>query len=331
MTHPTYHLRSAEATLLAFDLVHSELIPYMKRHNIKRPLQLCGVPRGGVPAAYLVQRAAEQQYLEVNLTDDMRQADVLIDDIIDSGHTKKRVLELIERSDVALEAAEFPRLFVALIDKTAPDTPAMRVLPQLRDSWIVFPWEQTNALHDTSADDIPRRLLQFVGEDPNREGLRETPARFLKAWRAYTSGYSMEPSDVLKTFEDGAEHVDEMVIVRDIPLYSHCEHHLAPFFGVAHVAYIPNGKVVGLSKLARLVDMYARRLQVQERLTQQVAHALETHLAPRGVGVVVSCRHMCMEARGVRASGTSTVTSCLLGVLKEDVAARAELLRLLRP
>jgi GTP cyclohydrolase I len=159
--------------------------------------------------------------------------------------------------------------------------------------------------------------------------LRETPARFLRAWEDYTQGYKQDPVEVLKTFEDGAQNVDEMVLVRDIPVYSHCEHHLAPFFGVAHVGYIPNGRVVGLSKLARLVDVYARRLQVQERLTQQVAYALHAALSPVGVGVVVKCRHLCMEARGVMAAGTSTVTSCMLGALREEHSARAELLRLI--
>ena len=129
--------------------------------------------------------------------------------------------------------------------------------------------------HDKSGDDIAVRLLQFIGENPERGGLLETPKRFIKAWRQHSSGYGVDPKDVLKTFEDGAESYDEMVLVRDIPVYSHCEHHLAPFFGVAHVAYIPNGSIVGLSKLSRLVDIFARRLQVQERLTNEIADAMK--------------------------------------------------------
>lgn len=188
----------------------------------------------------------------------------------------------------------------------------------------------SNAHYTEAERQIIRDLLAFVGEDPAREGLQETPDRVLKAWSFYTKGYHEQPSDVLKVFQDGAEKVDELVLVRDIPVYSHCEHHLAPFFGVAHVGYIPSGRVVGLSKLARVVDVFARRLQVQERLTQQVAHALHDALNPVGVGVVVQCRHLCMESRGVRTSGTSTVTSCLLGALKDRAEARAEFLALAR-
>lgn len=173
-----------------------------------------------------------------------------------------------------------------------------------------------------------RELLTYIGENPDRGGLVETPDRVMRAWQFYSHGYKEQPHEVLKVFEDGAERVDELVLVRDIPVYSHCEHHLAPFFGVAHIGYIPNGRVVGLSKLARLTNVFARRLQVQERLTQQIAHALHEALRPVGVGVVVNCRHLCMEARGVRTSGSNTVTSCLLGALKDEGPARAEFLGL---
>lgn len=178
--------------------------------------------------------------------------------------------------------------------------------------------------------DIPLALLRMIGEDPEREGLRETPARFVTAWREWAAGYGQDPEAVLKAFGDGADKVDELVLVRDIPVYSHCEHHLAPFFGHAHVAYIPNGRIVGLSKIPRLVQVFMRRLQVQERLTQQIAHAIQKGLQPAGVGVVLECRHLCMESRGVRVPGTTTTTSCLLGALKADPAARAEFMRLVR-
>ena len=178
---------------------------------------------------------------------------------------------------------------------------------------------------------VAKMLRHFECEDqdtPLRGGLMETPTRFVKAMYQYTSGYHVEPADLLKGFDDGAEGYDEMVIVRDIPLFSLCEHHLAPFFGKATVAYIPDGKVVGLSKLARVVDAYARRFQVQERLTTQIADLLDNELSPKGVGVVVTCRHLCMEARGVQVHGTSTVTSALRGVIKDKPEARAEFLRL---
>ena len=178
--------------------------------------------------------------------------------------------------------------------------------------------------------DLVRRLLVLVGEDPEREGLQETPLRFLKALAEYTRGYQENPEDVLKVFEDGAQSVDEMVIVRDIPVYSLCEHHLAPFFGRVHIGYVPDKRILGLSKLSRLVEVYARRLQVQERLTNQIADALDTHLQPLGVAVVIECRHMCMESRGVRHTGTSTVTSALRGSVKNNPDTRKEFLSLIR-
>ena len=174
-----------------------------------------------------------------------------------------------------------------------------------------------------------RRLLSFIGEDPDREGLRETPERFLKAWSEYTRGYREKPEDVLKVFEDGAQSVDEMVIVRDIPVYSLCEHHLAPFFGKAYVGYVPDQRILGLSKISRLVEIFSRRLQVQERLTNQIADALHTHLQPLGVAVVIECRHMCMESRGVRHTGTATVTSALRGSIKSNADTRREFLSLI--
>lgn len=162
---------------------------------------------------------------------------------------------------------------------------------------------------------ISQLLTQVIGQ-PMREGLAETPKRVIKAWAHWTGGYGVDIAELLKVFEDGAEGYDEMVMVRDIPIYSKCEHHLADIFGTATIAYIPNGKVVGLSKLSRLADAFARRLQVQERLTCQIADALMEHLQPKGVGVIVRARHMCMESRGLCQQGHHTVTSALRGVLK---------------
>jgi GTP cyclohydrolase I len=170
-------------------------------------------------------------------------------------------------------------------------------------------------------------LLQIAGEDATREGLLETPARVVKAWQQWTRGYSMRAEDILKVFEDGAQDYDGMVLVKDIPIYSKCEHHLADIFGTACIAYIPNGKIVGLSKLSRLADMFARRLQVQERLTTQIANALQEHLQPLGVGVLVRARHMCMESRGICQQGHHTVTTALRGAMKDDARTRAEFLQ----
>lgn len=169
-------------------------------------------------------------------------------------------------------------------------------------------------------------LLANVDPNPKRGGLVETPLRAAKAWQEWTSGYSKNPADILKVFEDGAEGCDEMVVVKDIPVYSHCEHHLAPIFGTATVGYLPDKCIVGLSKLNRLVDMYARRLQVQERLTNDIAGALMEHLKPRGVGVVIKARHMCMESRGIKQANTSTITSSMLGLFRTDASCRQEFL-----
>ena len=175
-----------------------------------------------------------------------------------------------------------------------------------------------------------RRLLSSLGEDPDRPGLVETPHRVSKAWKHWTSGYGQDPVELLKAFEDGAEQYNELIVVRGIPVYSHCEHHLAPFFGKATVGYLPNGKIVGLSKLTRLVDCFAKRLQVQERMTIQIANALMEVLEPKAVGVVIKCRHLCMESRGIRTPGEETITSAMLGELQPNLALRTEFLALAR-
>ena len=174
-----------------------------------------------------------------------------------------------------------------------------------------------------------RDILEAIGEDPDRDGLLDTPARVARFYSEVCSGLREDPTVHLqKTFE--ADH-DEMVMVRDIPLYSLCEHHLVPFVGKAHVAYIPNGegKITGLSKLARLVDSYARRPQVQERLTKQVAQAIDDTLKPQAVLVVIEAEHLCMSMRGVRKPGASTVTSAVHGLFRDSVASRAEVMRFL--
>ena len=172
-----------------------------------------------------------------------------------------------------------------------------------------------------------RRMLVLLGEDPNREGLRKTPERFEKALRFLTSGYRQDAETIL----NGATFsvcYDEMVVVKDIEVYSLCEHHLLPFFGKCHVAYIPSKKVIGLSKVARLVNMYARRMQIQERLTNQIAKAIEQKLSPQGVGVIIEARHLCMVMRGVEKQQSSAVTSAMLGAFRENKQTRDEFLAL---
>jgi GTP cyclohydrolase IA len=172
-----------------------------------------------------------------------------------------------------------------------------------------------------------RTLLRWAGDDPDREGLRETPKRVLRAYRDWFSGYGINPEDYLRrTFEEVGGY-DEMIVLRDIGFESHCEHHIAPFIGRAHVGYLPTNRVVGISKLARVVDGFARRLQVQEKMTAQIAECIERVLKPRGVGVVVDASHMCMTTRGVHKRGVSMITSKMLGTFREDARTRGEFLR----
>lgn len=288
----------------------SKLVPLIRiALTVKDTVKLYAIPRGGIPAMYAILGMAEPLVLSrLRVTEDPSEADIFIDDIIDSGETMRRYSD------------EYPgRPFYALVDKTSGEDSTL--------GWVVFPWEgmQENGLESNVV-----RLLQYIGEDPAREGLLETPMRVAAAWSEWCSGYAVDPKHVLKSFEDGAANYDEMVLVKDIPFYSHCEHHLAPFFGTASVAYIPQGRIVGLSKLSRLVDVFARRLQVQERLTAQIVDALVEGLAPKGAGVLIKARHLCMESRGIQQQGHTTLTCALRGAMKDDAKARNEFLDLTR-
>ena len=293
------YLTNTDCRSLAISLSNRIMAFYTKIEPPRR-IAIFGVPRGGVPVCYLL-ASIKSIYLVV---DDPENADFIIDDIIDSGDTYSSWSKM------------FPAIpFLSLVK------------PNDYPGWVVFPWEGDA---EGSIESNITRLLQFIGENPSRQGLQETPKRVAKAWQHWTSGYSKKPEDILKVFEDGADGCDEMVIIKNIPFYTHCEHHLAPFFGTASVTYIPDGKIVGLSKISRIVDMFSRRLQVQERLTNQIADALNNNLHPKGVGVVITARHLCMESRGICQQGHSTVTSALRGVLKENPSARAEFLELIK-
>ena len=270
--------------------------------GMDNPARIYGIPRGGIPVAYLL----GGYFRSGSIVDDIKKANIIVDDLVDSGATRDRY-----------QAMNPNAKFISLINK------------EDFNDWVTFPWEKSDT-ENTSADDIPIRLLQFIGEDITRGGLKETPKRFLKAWAHWSNGYKQNPEDIMKTFEDGAEKYDEMVLVKDIPVYSHCEHHLAPFFGIAHVAYIPDKKVLGLSKISRLVDIFAQRLQVQERLTSQIADSMMEHLKPKGVAVIIDCRHMCMESRGIQRQGSSTITSSMKGVFLEKPEVRAEFMGLIK-
>ena len=261
-----------------------------RKHNVY------GVPRGGMIAAGFLKYA--------NRVTTPEQADIILDDIIDSGATRDRFKRLYPDKD-----------FVALVDKTG----AQKDL-----GWVVFPWEKEDVV---SASDIVIRQLQYIGEDVTREGLLDTPSRVIRSWQELYSGYHKDVADVFKVFKDGA--CDEMVLLKNIEFYSTCEHHMLPFFGKAHIAYVPDGKVVGISKLARLLEVFARRLQIQERLGQQITEALIDNLKPKGAACILEAQHFCMTSRGVQKQDSIMVTSSLTGVFREIPEARSELLMLI--
>ena len=286
---------------LAGDM-QNEIMNALDVKGTTRRLGVYAVPRGGIPARLAL---FALDYFSVFYTqDDPALADVIVDDLIDTGATFDRF-------------AHLGKPFFALIDK--------RTWAHGND-WVVWPWEGDAS---SGIEDHIRRLIQYAGDDPTREGMSETPKRVAKAWRHWCGGYDVDPASFLKTFEDGAEGAKEMVVVRDIPFFSHCEHHMAPFFGTATVGYIPNGRIVGLSKLNRLVDCFARRFQVQERMSAQIADAIDNHLGALGVGVIVTARHMCVESRGIAQHGSETTTSALRGVMIEGTQ-RQEFLLLAR-
>jgi GTP cyclohydrolase I len=227
-------------------------------------------------------------------------ADIILDDLIDSGRTSVKW------------AKQYPgKPFVVLFDKRTEDL-----------GWLVFPWEDEEA----DREDLVVRQLEVIGEDPTREGLLDTPARVVKAWDFMYGGYNADLSPYEKAvFME--PNTDEMIILKNIEFYSTCEHHMLPFFGKAHVGYIPiKGKVIGVSKMARVVDAYSRRLQIQERLTAQVAVWLKKHLKPKGVAVVMEAQHLCMMARGVQKQNSVMTTSAMYDSFRQDMSAREEFL-----
>jgi GTP cyclohydrolase I len=263
-----------------------------------------GVPRGGVPIAIELSKM-----LGAPLLSQPRRGCLVVDDVADSGKTLARYADyrqavLFAKPNAKVSSA----IFSAAVS----------------DKWIQFPWE----IQEAPAEDAITRVIEVIGEDPSREGLLDTPKRVLKSYGTLFGGYKTDPKEVLKTSFEG-EGYDQIVLLDNIEFYSTCEHHMLPFFGVAHVGYIPRKRVVGLSKLARLVECFSRRLQIQERLTNQIAQALVESLDPQGVGVVLQAQHFCMVARGVQKQGAVMTTSALSGLLKSDSKARSEFLSLI--
>mgnify|MGYP005812922963 FL=1 len=252
--------------------------------------KIWGIPRGGAIVAGMA------RLYGAIVVADPREADVAIDDIIDSGITARSVYETHGLNTVALINKERDRI----------------------DSWVHFPWEESSEQDIASS---VTRIIEYLGDNPRRNGLLETPQRVVKSWNTLFSGYQYNPKNDLKWFEDDT---DEMVICQGISFFSTCEHHMLPFFGTVAIGYIPNGRVIGVSKLARLVIGYSRRLQIQEQLTRQIGEALTPHVL--GVGVHVVGQHLCMMSRGVEQQASTMITNYLTGRFRESDAARAEFL-----
>lgn len=261
-----------------------------------------GVPKGGMIASAFLKLA--------KVTFDPDEATIILDDIIDSGATKNIYTKNYPQSE-----------FYAIVDKSDPYHP-------YKDRWVVFPWEYTHPNGDDNVQENIVRQLQFIGEDPSREGILETPNRVVRSWQTLYSGYQKDPKDVFKIF-DGDDY-DEIVLLKDIEIYSMCEHHMLPFFGKAHIAYIANGKVIGISKLARLIEIFTRRLQIQERIGMQVTQALNQYLQPLGAACIIEAKHMCMCMRGVEKQQSIMITSSLTGRFRELPEARMELMNLIK-
>lgn len=267
-----------------------------------------GVPTGGSVVALLLCKKTGCRLLDQVAV--AKDSVLVVDDLVDSGATLR-----------CYHGAQFQ--VDALYRKPhSPNDLAPSAIPMV--GWLHFPWE-----HKGTPTDAVRRLIEFIGDDPNREGLVETPDRVVRSYSELFGGYHTNPEEVLKIFED--DSCDEMVIVRDIEMYSTCEHHMLPFFGKAHIAYIPDGRVVGVSKLVRLFEVFSRRLQIQERLCEQVTKALDEYLKPKGSACVIEAKHLCMTGRGVNKQHSVMVTSSLTGAFREkDNPARHEFLSMIR-
>ncbi|MFA6971398.1 MAG: GTP cyclohydrolase I FolE [Gallionella sp.] len=264
-----------------------------------------GVPRGGTIVAMLLSR-----HLKLPLIDawQITPKTLIVDDLIDSGATMKKFSKDVCR---------------AVLYKKPYSPDVVNCWVREVEDWIEFFYENTAK---DIADNVTR-ILEYIGENPNREGLKDTPHRVVRMYGEIFGGYAQDPENLFKAVF--TSDVDEMVIIRDIPFFSHCEHHMVPFFGKCHIAYLPKGKVLGLSKFSRLVEIYAKRLQIQEHLTKEIADAIDKHLKPAGVAVVIEARHLCTEMRGVKKHNNTTITSVTKGSFRENPQTRNEFLTLI--
>jgi len=299
-------LTNAEIEALFFDMeqeigewIHETILGCRKLTSIT----IFGIPRGGIPVAYRM-----AGIFGFKVTDDITKADLVVDDLIDSGKTMEKTMDKI------------------VSGKQVPSFVLINKIRREITTWIIFPWESN---FNTSTEDITTRFFEAIGEDSTRDGLKDTPSRVSRSWQELYKGYNMSPKDTLKRVF--VAEYDEMVILKGIDFYSTCEHHIMPFFGNVSIGYLPGKEniVVGISKLARLVECFSRRLQIQERMTLQIAEAINTNLNPLGVGVLVEAQHLCMIARGVQKPNSVMKTSSMLGAFRDKPEVRAEFLSLI--
>lgn len=293
-----------------------KLSTWIKRSSgYNRLKYVYGIPRGGMPLAYTLSSLLHLPMI-FQLGAVSEDSILIVDDVIDSGTTRNRFKDY---------------LFACIHVKAGARALHGNIYYAHKDmnAWIHYFWEGQEP--SSSIEDNYTRILQYVGEDVTREGLLETPKRMAKAFKEMCSGYEMKVEDVIKDFD--ACGCNELVLMRDIELQSLCEHHVLPFIGYAHVAYIPNGRVIGASKLARIVDIFSKRLQIQERIGEQVTDALMKHLNAKAAACIITAKHMCMQCRGIKKQSSSMVTSSLKGIFidgtMQGIAARAELMSLI--
>lgn len=274
-----------------------------------RVTDIYAIPRGGIPLA-----VALSVRRGLPLVDKPTSTTLIVDDIIDSGKTRNKYPD---NDFVCIHRRER-----AKIDNSKGLT---YHLDWVTDPWVEYFWEQKGEI---DIENTIVRQLQYIGENPNRDGLLNTPKRIVSSWKELFSGYKQEPKEIFTTFEAGT--YNQIVLLKDIEVFSMCEHHILPFYGKAHIGYIPKNKVIGISKLARLVDIYARRLQIQERIGEQVTEALMAHLEPIGAACVIEAVHLCMRMRGCSKQHSTMVTSSLRGEFLKEPSARAELMQLIK-
>jgi len=284
--------------------IYKRLKEVKQHHGSNSIISVYGVPKGGmILAGFLVGKYSEY----FKMCDNPNECDLILDDLFDSGGTYEKYKNYLKP-------------FIFLFNKQEEK--------RLKNKWIIFPWERDHPNGEENVQQNIIRQLQYIGEDTNREGLKETPNRILKSYTELYAGYDKDPKELFTVFE--SEGYDQIILLKDFEMYSMCEHHMLPFFGKCHVAYIPDKKVIGISKLARLVEIYSRRLQIQERIGKQVTMDLMEYLQPLGAACIIEAKHMCMCMRGVNKQNSIMTTSSMRGVFMDDRSAKEELMNLIR-